>query len=463
MPNLIDRARAALKSFRFPGYPQSTQSFGAQVFWPEWPSQLNAVSLMPPDLTTSSLIMSAVNWAGTVFAEPIVQVLRQAEQDEWVPTKNHPLQRIWEQPNPYYSGAVMLKAFAYYWLVNGNVYLLKKRDKVGNLRELWLLDSDQVNPRWPVDGSEFISYYEIRSDGVPYQVAKGDIIHFRYGLDPRNHRIGLAPVRALLDEVMSDEAAIYYSKNILGKGGIPPYFLWPKANSDSIYTIDQAKVKEALMSSTSGANAGTPGVFSAPMEIGQVGFTPQQMSLKETHDTPEERLCAVLGIPALVLGFGFDDHATYSNYKTALQAAWQTFVIPTLKLFATQLTLQLLPEYTYRAGEWVQFDTSEISALEEDEKGVAEREVMKWSAGLVTRNEARAAMGMQPIDGEGGDEINTQPMSGASFGQSKALDEVKQFGRPYSPVQKDEDEIRAWWKANAPEEARTLLDAEVVN
>jgi hypothetical protein len=30
-------------------------------------------------------------------------------------------------------------------------------------------------------------------------------------------------------------------------------------------------------------------------------------------------------------------------------------------------------------------------------------------------------------------------------------------------VQKDEDEIRAWWKANAPEEARTLLDAEVVN
>jgi len=133
--------------------------------------------------------MSAVNWAGTVFAEPIVQVLRQAEQDEWVPTKNHPLQRIWEQPNPYYSGAVMLKAFAYYWLVNGNVYLLKKRDKAGNLRELWLLDSDQVNPRWPVDGSEFISYYEIRSDGVPYQVAKGDIIHFRYGLDPRNHRI----------------------------------------------------------------------------------------------------------------------------------------------------------------------------------------------------------------------------------------------------------------------------------
>lgn len=436
-------------------YPRASQSLvAAQVFWPEWPSQLNPVALGGTfDATTSSLIMAAVNWAGTVFAEPLIRVLREDKrvQDEWVPVRNHPLQRIWEQPNPNYSGATMLKAFAYYWLVYGNVYVLKRRDKLGRLRELWLLDSCEVQPRWPIDNSEFISYYEVTKDAVPYRVEKRDIIHFRYGLDPRNHRLGLAPVRALLDEVMSDEAAMYYSKNVLGKGGIPPYFLWPKPNADSVYTIDQEKVKTSLMASTTGSNAGTPAVFSAPMELAHVGFTPAQMAIKESHAIPEERVCAVVGIPGLVLGFNFDSHATYSNYKTALEAAWNGFVIPTMKLFATELTNQLLPEYDYRTGEWVEFDTSDVWALQADEKQIAEKEVMKWQAGLVTRNEARVAMGMKAYEGEGGDDLAPVGNAPAAIDETKAM----QAGDRY-------DELRNWWEKFGPKDAQGILDAEQV-
>jgi HK97 family phage portal protein len=439
-------------------YPRPAREFvAAQVFWPDWPSQSTAVPLGASlDLTQSSLIMAAVNWAGTVFAEPLVRVLREdkANQDEWVPVRNHPLQKIWEQPNPYYSGATMMKAFAFYWLTNGNVYVLKKRDKLGRVRELWLLDSNEVSAEWPEDGSEFISNYVVRRDNESYVIEKSDIIHFRYGLDPRNHRYGLAPVRALIDEVMSDEAAMYYSKNVLGKGGIPPYFLWPKPNADAVYTIDQAKVKESLMASTTGSNAGTPAVFSAPMELAHVGFTPQQMALKESHTIPEERVCAVLGIPGLVLGFNFDTHATYSNYKTALEAAWNTFVIPTMKLFATELTNQLLPEYDYRNGEWVEFDTSDVWALQADEKQIAEKEVMKFKAGLVTRNEARVAMGMKAYEGEGGDDLAPIAAGDTSV---PMMDETKAMR-----VEDRYDELRDWWRKFGPEDAQGILDAEQV-
>ena len=73
-----------------------------------------------------------------------------------------------------------------------------KESKDGRLRELYLLDSEQVAPRWPEDGSEFISHYEMRVEGVPQVIDKRDIIHFRYGLDPRNHRLGMSPLACAL-------------------------------------------------------------------------------------------------------------------------------------------------------------------------------------------------------------------------------------------------------------------------
>jgi phage portal protein BeeE len=216
------------------------------------------------------------------------------------------------------------------------------------------------------------------------------------------------------------------------------------------------------MAAIGGVNRGTPAVFGAPTDVTQLSFNPGQMALTESHAVPEERVCAVLGIPMLALGFGFEDHATYSNYQTALQAAWQSFVIPTLKLFATELTNHLLPEFQgFGNGQWVEFDTSEIWALQADEKDVAEREVLKWKTGLITRNEARAAMGMDPYPGVEGDELAPPQMPGMFKAGVDA--ELKQIGIAYDPTRNDADEIRRWWRENVPDEAATLLDAKIEN
>ncbi len=449
MPNLIERARAALKAFRFPVYPTSvSSSFGAQVFWPDWPSQVPCVGLGEPDLTESSLIMAAVNWAGTQFAEPPPRVIEK-RGDEWVPI-DHPLPRLVERPNKYYSGATMFKGFAYYWLVNGNVYWFKMRDKAGRITALWLLDSEQCEPAWPDDGSEFISHYEIRVDGKLSRLEVRDVIHFRYGIDPRNHRKGLAPLRALVEEVIADEAAISYSKAAMGSLGVPPFIVSPKPNADSVYTIDAEKVKEMLMSRTVGGERGKPIVFSAPMDIAQLGFNPGQMSLKEIHSLPEERVAAVLGIPAMVLGYGAGlEHSHYSNYESALKAAWNGFVIPTMKVIASELGHQLLPDY-YNPREkerWVEFDTSEVWALQEDEKSIAEREVLKWNSGLTTRNEARGALGLEPLPD--GDKVIELPVQAAPIEQKQLnLSEPAQY-----------EELRDWWEKFGPREAREILDA----
>jgi hypothetical protein len=152
----------------------------------------------------------------------------------------------------------------------------------------------------------------------------------------------------------------------------------------------------------------------------------------------------------MVLGYGAGlEHSHYSNYESALKAAWNGFVIPTMKVIASELGHQLLPDY-YNPREkerWVEFDTSEVWALQEDEKSIAEREVLKWNSGLTTRNEARGALGLEPLPD--GDKVIELPVQAAPIEQKQLnLSEPAQY-----------EELRDWWEKFGPREAREILDA----
>ncbi|MFK4985474.1 phage portal protein, partial [Klebsiella pneumoniae] len=53
-----------------------------------------------------------------------------------------------------------------------------------------------------------------------------------------------------------------------------------------------------------GDNRGGPLVMGAPTDVTPYGFNPQQMNMSEGRDVAEERVCACLGIPAAIVGFG---------------------------------------------------------------------------------------------------------------------------------------------------------------
>ena len=196
----------------------------AQGFWPSWPSQEPFVPLNGSnDLTMSSLVMACVNWAGTTIPSAPMQVLQQKGIKEWEPIPDHPLVELIADPNPFYSGITYWKAFAYWWLVHGNVYFYKARNPQGAVVELWLLDSRNVIPEWTVipDTQDRTIYYRYAGQGLQSVIPSDDIIHLRYGIDPNNPLLGLAPVRSLLYEVAVDTEVSVYSTQIMQNFGIP--------------------------------------------------------------------------------------------------------------------------------------------------------------------------------------------------------------------------------------------------
>jgi len=73
--------------------------------------------------------------------------------------------------------------------------------------ELWYIPHWQVVPAWPADGSEFISHYEYRVNGQVFTWRREDVIHFRFGFDSRNSRLGQSRLWPVLRETVTDNEA----------------------------------------------------------------------------------------------------------------------------------------------------------------------------------------------------------------------------------------------------------------
>jgi hypothetical protein len=121
------------------------------------------------------------------------------------------------------------------------------------------------------------------------------------------------------------------------------------------------------------------------------------MDMKTLHRVPEERISAVLGVPAIVAGLGAGlDRSTYSNVREAREMFTEAKLLPLWRFIAGEITRQLVPDFTSDASIVVDFDTGEVRALADDLNAEAERLKTLVEAGIISTDEARAEIGYEP-------------------------------------------------------------------
>ncbi|MFW6331499.1 MAG: phage portal protein, partial [Gemmatimonadota bacterium] len=130
-----------------------------------------------------------------------------------------------------------------------------------------------------------------------------DVVHLRYGLDPRDPKHGMSRLKPVLREVMTDREASTFSAAILSNMGVPGGVIAPK-DAAAVPTDDDVKDMKEYMKNFRGGRRGDWLVLGTPTEIGQFGFNPQNLMLGNLRDISEERVCAALGIHTAVVGFG---------------------------------------------------------------------------------------------------------------------------------------------------------------
>src|SRR3546814_12744510 len=100
------------------------------------------------------------------------------------------------------------------------------------------------------------------------------------------------------------------------------------------------------------------------------------------RDVAEERVCALLGIPAAVVGFGAGLQQTKvgATMQQMSKQAWENGVLPFCRLAADELTRSLLPQFGKVDGLDVFWDPADVPAMQGDEDPHAEpRRKRFWS------------------------------------------------------------------------------------
>lgn len=350
-------------------------------------------------LGQSSLVMAAVNWLGRVLPEaPLIVAGREQTDGKENKIENHPATQLFKRPNPYYTGSTLFKQFAYSWIIDGNVYFLKVRNGGRQVTELWYVPPEMISPRWPKDGSDFISHYEYRVDSMKIDIDPQDVIHFGDGRDyaaPSYGRCGISPLKSLLREIYSDAEIANYSAALMKNGAIPPVIISLK-DSTSMVKADPKAIKDAYQRATQGAERGKAFVSSQAIDVHKVAFNPSEMDLKDLRRLPEERLAAVIGIPAIVLGFGAGlDKATYANAEQLTEFATETYLVPLWRYIEEELSHQLLPEFDASGSLTMHFDMHKVRALSEDEDKLYARLSQAYREGWLKRSEVRAKAGFE--------------------------------------------------------------------
>ena len=352
--------------------------------------------------TGSSTVMAPLLWIARTFPEAPPAIWRRGADGLEHEIKNHDMLHLLRRPNRHFSGRILWMATVLEWFVDGNGYWLKLRDEAGKVGELWWAPTWTMEPKGTE--TELVTRYEYRpGGGQMIEFPLDDVVHFRFGLDPDDPRKGMSPLKSVLREVYTDDEAANFTSSLLKNMGVPGLLVSPDPRAEGAPSEqDVEATKLYLRTQYTGDKRGEALVLGGPMRVEQFGFSPEQLLLKELRRIPEERVTAVLGVPAIVAGLGAGlDRSTFTNYSEAREAAYEQTIIPTQTLLAEELWFQLLTDFERQEQIWdwrVGFDLSNVRVLQEDRYNRTKRLDLAVRGGWAQVAEGRQAEGLPVTD-----------------------------------------------------------------
>lgn len=350
------------------------------------------------DLIDSSVVTAPVQWVQRSLPEAWLEVRRYKADGSPDALPTHPALELIQRPNPYYGDLALWAGTVFSYLTAGNAYWIKLRNGMGRPGELWYAPHWTMAPKGSEDGSVFIDRYEYKPGGGAGTIvyAPEDIVHFRHGMDPRNPRLGLAPIDGAIREIFMDLESSNFVASLLRNMGVPGMVLSPKAGA-TVSPDDVNATKAWIRQAFGGDRRGEPLVMGAPTDVAPYGFNPQQMNMSEARDIAEERICASLGIPAAVVGFGSGLQSTKvgATMEELRKLAWQNGVLPVARALADELDRSLLGDFGPAAGLRMVWNTSEVQALQDDRVKAAQVWASLVGGGIAQVYDAQRGMGLE--------------------------------------------------------------------
>ncbi len=319
--------------------------------------------------------------------------------------EQHPLINLLNRPNPLQSYSEFFNSLFGYVLLSGNAYILKLGAENGAPQELHQLRPDRIVIKG--SGKPIPERYEYIMNGRVHETYEIDqengfseLKHIKLW-NPLDDYYGLSPMSAAAVEVDQFNMASKHNVNLLGNGARPSGAVIFKPQDDQGFPVNLTESQRQqlltdLNNRFSGTNnAGRPLLLEGDFDWREMGLSPKDMDFLNLKHMSATDIAMCFGVPNQLVGV--PDAQTYANVAEARLALYEETIIPHLRKLSSDLNEWLVPMFDDRLQ--LEFDIDAIPALSERRRKIYENVTSAVREGIMTRNEAREIIGLQPVDG----------------------------------------------------------------
>jgi HK97 family phage portal protein len=444
--NLLTRIASAFtrEPRVFPGL--NTRS--AALVVPEW--QRNKPQWLPTDPATLELegydkevvVFACVNVLGNAIASAPLRLVENIGPGDQAPIPPSPssspgrLATLIDNPSPYDSQPEFIEQVVKIAAVTGICVYEKFRAPAGNVISLHPLRTDWLYPI-PRNAQEFDWEYRIPGIKPPPILKAENVGVFRFNSAVNMGPMGTPPLLAAMRQVGISNQMTDFTKLFFERDGTPSWIAILKDEYANASQAEADTIKEQMRQRFGGGRGvGQIGVLPALDRLERVSLDYNEMAFVDLNKMTASAICSAFGVhPILVhtqLGI---DASTYSNYGQARRAFYEDTIVPLWRRLDGSMTRALLSDFDVPPTVTLEFDTSDVPALQDDLTNERAQKIELWKAQVITRNELRTDFGYKEIADANG----------------KALPFGEEFYAPANPFAgmlsdggEDEDEERTW-------------------
>jgi HK97 family phage portal protein len=322
--------------------------------------------------------------------------------------EEHPLIQLLNRPNPLQSYSEFFNSLYGYLLLSGNAYILKVGSEMGTPQELHQLRPDRIEIKggssaipekykYTINGKVKAEYLVDQENGF------SELKHVKLW-NPLDDFYGCSPLSAAAVEVDQFNMSNKHNVNLLGNGARPSGAVIFKPKDDAGYDVNLTESqRQQLLTDLNNRfqgtnNAGRPLLLEGDFDWREMGLSPKDLDFARLKHMSATDIAMCFGVPSQLVGV--PDAQTYANVAEARLALYEETIIPHLRKIASDLNEWLVPMFGENLK--LEFDIDSIPALSERRKKIYENVTSAVREGIMTRNEARQIVGLEPIDGADG-------------------------------------------------------------
>lgn len=301
---------------------------------------------------------------------------------------DHPLQKLFKKPNPWQNGMEFRQMLQGHLLLRGNAYSEIIDNARGEIQQLVPLHPDRTKVEMNPANTDY-RFRVTDANGATRILSRGQVWHLR-GL-MSNGITGLSVIECARESMglglsAQDYGARFFANDAKPSGG---WLEYPGKFADKLArTIFRESVQEAQ----SAANRGKMMVLDNGMKYHEVGLNNRDSQFLETRKFQISDIARWFGVPLHKLADL--DRATFSNIEQqSLEYITDSLLIWT-EIWEAAIEDGLLFD---DEGLDVDFDFSKL--LRGDSQTRTNNNQKNVMSGIITRNEARADDGREPLPG----------------------------------------------------------------